>query len=267
MNEPASPPDGSLVVVGIGIMVAAQVTVEALGAIQEAEVVLYVVPTSAESWLRSLNPRAQSLAVHYADGKRREDSYREMVTRILAEVRAGRRVCAVFYGHPGVFVNPSHRAIAQAKAEGYDAQMLPGISAEDCLFADLGIDPSASGCHSFEATDFLIRRRSCDPTALLVLWQVGALGERSVTPMATPERMRVLGEVLLAHYPPEHEVILYEASRYPVCSPIVQRVPLAQLGTVVASPLSTLVVPPSVEAAVDAAMVRRLSMTTNAATA
>jgi hypothetical protein len=79
--------------------------------------------------------------------------------------------------------------------------------------------------------------------------------------------MRVLEEVLLTHYPPDHEVILYEASRYPVCSPIVQRVPLGQLGTVVASPLSTLVVPPAVQVTIDEAMVRRLNMAATAPTA
>ena len=95
-------------------------------------------------------------------------------------------MCAVFYGHPGVFVNPSHRAVAQARAEGFRAAMLPGVSAEDCLFADLGLDPGAHGCQSYEATDFVIRRRSCYPSALLILWQVGALGEDSVTEMGHP---------------------------------------------------------------------------------
>jgi hypothetical protein len=37
--------------------------------------------------------------------------------------------------------------------------MLPGISAEDCLFADLGIDPGIYGCQSYEATDFLANGR------------------------------------------------------------------------------------------------------------
>jgi hypothetical protein len=34
--------------------------------------------------------------------------------------------------------------------------MLPAVSAEDCLFADLGVDPGAAGCQSHEAADFLI---------------------------------------------------------------------------------------------------------------
>jgi len=34
--------------------------------------------------------------------------------------------------------------------------MLPGISAEDCLFADIGVDPGIYGCQSFEATDLFV---------------------------------------------------------------------------------------------------------------
>ena len=34
--------------------------------------------------------------------------------------------------------------------------MLPGISAEDCLLADLGVDSAHNGLQSLEATDLLI---------------------------------------------------------------------------------------------------------------
>ena len=95
---------------------------------------------------------------------------------MLAEVRKGLDVVGAFYGHPGVFVSPSHRAIAIAREEGYRARMLPGISAEDCLFADLGIDPSNPGCVSYEASELLIRDLPVVATSHLVLWQVGVVG-------------------------------------------------------------------------------------------
>ena len=34
---------------------------------------------------------------------------------MLDEVRAGRRVCGAVYGHPGVFAEVPHRAIAKAR--------------------------------------------------------------------------------------------------------------------------------------------------------
>jgi hypothetical protein len=54
-------------------------------------------------------------------------------------------LCVALYGHPGVFACVGHEAIERARAEGIDAQMLPGISAEDCLFAELGVDPAVGG--------------------------------------------------------------------------------------------------------------------------
>ena len=95
---------------------------------------------------------------------------------LLQEVRAGSRVVGVFYGHPAVFVTPSHRAIAIAKEEGYSAKILPGISAEDCLYADLSIDPAVPGCQMFEATDYLVREKAADISSHLILWQIGAIG-------------------------------------------------------------------------------------------
>lgn len=41
-----------------------------------------------------------------------------MIERILQSVRSGGMTCAIFYGHPGVFVYPAHEAIRRARAEG-----------------------------------------------------------------------------------------------------------------------------------------------------
>jgi precorrin-2 methylase len=125
-------------------------------------------------WIEKQNPNSFDLYQHYANDKNRIVTYVQMVERMLDEVRAGKYVCAVFYGHPGVFVSPSHNTIAIARREGYEAEMLPGISAEDCLYADLDVDPSIPRLQIFEATDLLLRQRRIDPTMNLIVFQVGA---------------------------------------------------------------------------------------------
>ncbi|RXW25182.1 hypothetical protein EST38_g698 [Candolleomyces aberdarensis] len=95
---------------------------------------------------------------------------------MVRKVRSGQDVVGLFYGHPSVFVHPSHRAIKIAREEGYHAKMLPGISAEDWLFADLGIDPSVNGTTTYEATNLLTRDRPLNPASNLILWQVGVVG-------------------------------------------------------------------------------------------
>ncbi len=254
---------GSLSVVGTGYMAAGQVTVESEALIKCAEKCLYLVADpAAAAWIQDLNPTAESMMDAYAPGKPRRESYCEIVERMLAPVRQGLDVCAAFYGHPGVFAFPSHEAIRQARAEGFEARMLPGVSAEDCLFADLGLDPAVYGCQSFEATDLLIRRRRFDPSSNLILWQVGAIG------VATYEKedlwsrkgLRVLAEILLQHYPSNHETVVYEAAVYPVCDPLILRVALGKLAEARVSVISTLYVPPLRPAPLDLEMLDRLGI-------
>ena len=252
---------GSLVVVGTGIKLVGQTTLEAFARMQSAEKLLYLVGDPAtEEWIRRLNSSAATLADCYAEGKPRHKTYEEMTDRIVSAVRAGQKVCAAFYGHPGVFVNPSHRAIRRARREGFPARMLPGISTEDCLFADLGVDPGENGCQSFEATDFLACRRRFDPSSGLILWQVGVLGEPSIrTGMSCrPERLRALTDVLRRHYPSRHRVVLYEAAQFPICDAVVKRIPLARLPQETVFTMATLYVPPKPSRAADGRIMRWL---------
>jgi precorrin-3B methylase len=252
---------GRLTIVGTGFVAAGHTTLEALSYMRGASKLFFLVSDPVTSrWLRSLNPTAESLADAYATGRPRERSYEEMVERMLAPVRAGEEVCGAFYGHPGVFVDPSHVAVARARAEGYEARMLPGISAEDCLFADLGLDPGEHGCQSFEATDFLVHRRRFDNRSLLVLWQIGAIGVFTFRPGSLWSRkgLRVLAETLGRHYRPQQEVVVYEASPFPVCPPKIARLPLADLPRAEVTLASTLVVPPTRAVYSDPDMLERL---------
>lgn len=249
--------------VGTGLAGPAHATIEAIGELEAAErVFLLVADPLTREWLRGLCPRARDLSDCYAPGRPRADSYLEMVERILAAVRRGARVCAAIYGHPGVFAYPAHEAVRRAREEGFEARMLPAVSAEDCLFADLGVDPGARGCQSFEATDFLLRRRRFDPASGLVLWQIGviAVGDVRDAELWNPDGLRVLAEVLLETYPPGHEVTVYEAATLPLCAPKVVPVPLARLANAPVTAVSTLWVPPLPDPGIDPAMLRRLGL-------
>jgi len=254
---------GSLTVVGTGICAVAQATIEAQGHIRNADKVLHLVTDSVtEGWIRDLNPTVESLADCYKEGEPRIFAYERMTERILSWVRKDLNVCVALYGHPGVFVRPSHEAVRRARDEGYAAKMLPGVSAEDCLFADLGFDPAGEGCQSYEATDFLTRRPRFEPSSHLVLWQVSVIGEMTYSAQGDYRRhgLQVLTDVLLEHYSPDHEVILYLAALYSVCEPGIQRIPLASLPEAEVSPTATLYVPPFGSRKTDRENVQRLGL-------
>jgi hypothetical protein len=237
----------SLVVVGTGIRIIGQLTTEAVAWIRIADQVLYLAhdPVAGEV-LTGLNPGAESLAGCYAEGKPRRQSYQEMVERVLECVRAGRKTCLVFYGHPGVFCWPGHEAIRRARREGYTARMLPAVSAADCLFADLGLDPATHGCLSYEATDFLKNGRHADPACLLLLWQVGAVGDPLFKSQGCDlSALPLLVERLCRIYGADHEGILYAAPIQWGGEPAVERVRLGRLADARLSASSTLCVPPA----------------------
>jgi hypothetical protein len=253
---------GSLVVVGTGIQWAGQTTLAAQRAIQQADRVLFAVADAwTARWVRSLNPAAESLP--YAQGNTpRRRIYAEMVERILGEVRKGLKVCAVFYGHPGVLAKAAHNAVRRAREEGFSARMLPGVSSIDCLFADLGLDPGQDGLQLFEATDFLIRGRLVDARTPLVLCQIGGVGNANAfdpSDVACIRRgLAALSEHLCRIYPAGHEGVIYEAPAQPLDSPRLDSVALSALAGARVDDVSTLYVPPVARAPVDAQMLNCL---------
>jgi uncharacterized protein YabN with tetrapyrrole methylase and pyrophosphatase domain len=241
----AFPSGGSLTVVGTGIRAITQLTIESLAVMASAEELLHVIgePIQEEALL-AINPKAQTLTGLYADGLIRNYTYEAMVDQILSCVAAGKRTVAAFYGHPGVFTYPSHESVRRARAAGYPARMLPAVSAEDNLFADLGIDPG-DGSQSYEATSFLFQNHPIDPAAHLFLWQVGTVG--NWTYESTGYDMTTfpgLVAKLVRFYPPSHIITVYEAPFDPNGHAKVLRMPLAQLQAFHVSPATTLHVPP-----------------------
>ena len=251
---------GSLACVGLGMMLGAHLGPRARSHLEQADVVFVAASDPlVELWVREMRPDARSLQPFYAEGTSRRETYRRMVEAMLAEVRAGRRVCGAFYGHPGVFAQVPHEAVAAAREAGHAACMEPGISAEDCLYADLGLDPGRVGCQHFEATQYLLYRRRTDPSAWLVLWQVGVVGDRGCTRYSTSAAHRqLLVDRLVEDYPAAHEVIVYEAATLPIAAPRIERLPLRALPGATLHMHSTLVVPPALAMPRDEAMHARL---------
>jgi len=238
---------GSLVCVGTGMLLGGHINPISTSYIAQADVVFSLMSTGiSERWVEEMHTDVRSLQPYYQEGKNRNITYNEMVEAILTEVRSGQKVVAVFYGHPGVFACVSHRAIKKAKNEEYPAHIEPGISAEDCLYADLSLDPGKNGCINYEASQFMFYQRNIDPAALLVLWQVGFAGDKSLAKYSTGSAYRqVLVDLLLETYPSDHQVILYQAKVLPIDTMRAEHIALADLVDAELFMHTTLVIPPS----------------------
>ena len=251
---------GSLACVGLGMTLGSHLTPLARSHIEQADVIFAGLSDGiVELWLQRMHPDVRSLQPYYKEGKSRMKTYRQWVDLMMTEVRAGKRVCGVFYGHPGVFAWSPHKVIEVARAEGFDAHMEPGISAEDCLYADLGIDPGRFGCQHFEASQLLFYERRIDPAGYLVLWQVGLVGDRSLGRFQTgPAYRQVLVDLLSQDYPPDHEVIIYRGATLPIEKPRVRRVALRDLPHIPLTAEETVVLPPAQTLKLNVALRERL---------
>lgn len=241
---------GSLALVGMGMTLGSHLTPLSRSHIEQADVVFAALSDHlVEEWLKRMNRDVRSLQGFYAEGKSRMRTYQEWVDVIMTEVRAGKNVCAVFYGHPGIFAWTPHMAIATARAEGFAAHMEPGVSSEDCLYADLGIDPGRFGCQHFEASQFLLYDRQIDNAGYVVLWQVGLVGDTTLARLATtgPAYRQVLVDRLSRDYPLDHEIIIYRCATLPIQQPQITRLALRDLPSAELSVAETVVLPPARE--------------------
>ena len=228
-NKPRSSP-GELVVIGSGIS-HADFLIDAQPEIQTADVVFYCLyDRVSQIWLHHLRPDALDLRVFYAKDLDRFATYTRMAEAMLYMVRQGKKVVSIYYGHPGVFATPTHRAIKIARREGHRAIMRPGISALDYLIADVGFDPALPGLQSFEATDMLLRSRRIDPSLHVVLWQVGVVGELDYDETGFENRgFNMLVDELLSVYGPDWSVTHYIAPQYAGIDPMIDEISISEL--------------------------------------
>jgi tetrapyrrole methylase family protein / MazG family protein len=244
---------GSLVLVGSGIKLLSHVTHEALVHIENADIVCYLSNDDFLSeWVVSKAKKSESLAAFYYKHEKRIDSYNAISNHVVSLVERGLNVCFLIYGHPSVFSYPGLASVKMLKKRGGVARVLPAISAEDCLFADLLVDPGSIGCLSYEASDLVVYDRVLIPSSHLIIWQISTVGEYTHYKGSQRSRnIKCLVDKLLKVYPRDHAVIVYVAARYPGFEPVINRVLLKNLFEIEISRFSTLYVPPALQLSID----------------
>ncbi len=223
-------PKGELIIIGSGIETVG-ITLGDQELIESADKVLFCIADPATIvWLKQLRPDALDLYVLYGENKLRYTTYMQMTEAQLYWVRQGLKVVVVFYGHPGIFVLSTHRAIKLARREGHKATMKASVSALDTLCADLGVDPAHPGLQTHEATDALIRQRIPDTSLHVVLWQVGLIGELGYRRQGyLNNHFSYFISWLQRVYGEDYEVTHYIGSKYPTIPPLIEKYRLSEL--------------------------------------
>ena len=188
---------------------------------------------------------SESLDQIYFSETDRQVSYDKIRDKILTELETYNFITVVLYGHPTIFADPGLQAIIAAQQNSIETIILPGISIENCLYADLKVDPGQFGCFHVEATELLLYDKIIDPTAHLCIWQPGMIGNRSAPKKNQKNKhLELLRIKLNKYYPDNHVSILYEASMYTGVEPLIHKFPLYDIEAQTIGTLSTLYIPP-----------------------
>lgn len=235
-----------LALVGTGIKTISHITDEAKGYISNCDSVLYLVNEPLlEAYINKLAKSSRSLEPIYFKNKDRENGYGDIAQEIHNELSRVESLCVVIYGHPCVFATPGLLAMSCLDKD-VKTIISPGISALDCLYADLRFDPANGGIQTFDATEYLLYEKIIDTSSHLVIYQIGMVGNLGLpTNKVNLDAISFVKSKLLALYDNNKTAIIYESALYPGTNPKILEFKLPELEKQDLSPISTLYIPPN----------------------
>jgi hypothetical protein len=240
-----------LYIVGLGIRGTEQITPEAGAALRACRKVYFgAEQRGIAEYLQRYGCEVEDLYALAEPGASRPATYQRMADKVLQAARERPPVGFAVYGHPMILVLPTRLIRQQAPELGLSVKVIPGVSALDCLLADLGFDPCERGLIQYEATYALLYQPPLDPAAACLLWQAG-MAETVLYDLGVsrPGRFRRLSDYLARFHPGGHRVALAISPRDPLDGPIIAWLTIDELREAHEDVMSgaTLFIPPSSE--------------------
>lgn len=241
----------TLLVAGTGIKYLSHLTVEVRSAVKTSDCIFYLLNEPAiKKWIYNNNKKSYCLNKLYFSCKKREDAYALIAENILKQFDEWQRIGFLIYGHPLFFSTIVENIIEKIDNSEIAIKILPGISALDCLVADLKFDPGRNGLQTYDATEFILYDHIIDSKSNLVLWQIGVIGclqilhSNYINFDTQQQAISLLVSKLLDVYSDKHIVYLYVASQYPGVDYWLSEIELGLLKDIEIPRLATLYVPP-----------------------
>jgi len=212
------PAAGRLFLCGLGVYPPTTATVQVLDAIRRCDVIFNNIPGAKIS---------EFLGLFCADRRPIEFRYEEDVQRcvdlIFSEVRPGRTVGFVTFGHPMIFGPLARELLARARREGVECAAFSAVSSLDAMLAASGtvLGFSFGAYQVLETTNRGVLDKLGPPNPRLPLLTYFADGTGDAW-------LADFFRYLLKAYPPQHVGFLFEPRNdLWACAP--QRLPLAEI--------------------------------------
>jgi uncharacterized protein YabN with tetrapyrrole methylase and pyrophosphatase domain len=220
-----------LYLVGLGIRGPGQITRETEAILRRCTRIYYAhTDPAVGAYLRQLCPRVLSLRRYQGDGKSHRRTYKAIAAAVTRSATLRPPVAFAIFGHPLVYVSLANWLLARPP-RGLRVKALPAVSALDCLFVDLRLDPADAGLQMYDANQLLLRRRPLQPDVPCLIWQpAGVESTYATTAWSRPQRFHRLRDYLLGFYPKEHRVVLaLSATTSRRTAPRLKRIALGRL--------------------------------------
>lgn len=238
-----------LIIAGSGIQFLTHLTYQTKIAIEKCSYLMFLVHDPAtKNWLNYVKPGCKSLDAIYYAYESREESYNAVASAVINTAKKINNSLFLIYGHPTIFSSVTSKIIEKAK--DVEIEIYPGISALDCLLADLKIDPGYRGIQSFDATEFILYNHIINPYSHMIIWQPAVIGHLEIikNDIINLERRKIATSLLKARlencYESNHPIYIYEASNYPGVNFYSKKVCLSTLLNESLPRLSSLYIPP-----------------------
>lgn len=219
-------------IVGLGISHIDQITREAERCMEASNEILYVERgLGIDAFLASKCKCITDLTRLYAEGEDRQGTYRKMAATVVKAALERPPVTFALYGHPLIYSYPPFLIREMAGLLGLSVKVVPGVSAMDCIFADLFVDPSMNGIQMFEATEMLLRGRLLQTDVAALIWQIGALETGLYSTYSSrPERFQRFKDHLLRFYPSHHTVFAVHSATHSLLKPEIYEFEISDIG-------------------------------------
>lgn len=165
-------PDVDVYLVGLGLQVPNDLTLEAIGAMRLSDEILAIPAVDLKEFgIREM----KDLSSLYGKGKSRRDTYHEMAEIVLEECQREKKVSFVTYGSAVVGTRAAHIVGTEGQRRGLEVHLCRTASSYEGMWFRLGIDPFM-GFETWEASMFVRYGVQPNRTANLLLTGVSLFG-------------------------------------------------------------------------------------------
>lgn len=241
-----------LIIAGSGIKFLSHLSYETQSAIKGSDFVLYLLNEPAiKKWISENAKLSLSLDSEYFSSIKRKDSYLAIEKAVVEKLDLYESVCFIVYGNPLFFSTSALNLAKNISRKEVNVEVIPAISALDCLFVDLRVDPAINGFQSYEATSFVLSEQMFNTDSSLILWQIGVVGITKVlhgkNELNSSHQcfLNLLVKHLLKFYDKCQVCYLYVAAQYPGVTPDIKKVLVSELLGTSINRLATLYIPPA----------------------